>query len=265
MEKEIFSIGEVAKLKGFTIKALRFYDRIGLLKPFYVDENSKYRYYHLKQFILLDIIKAARNIDISPNDLIPCFQNNDTKGMLQLLKGYRDRACDKVKLLERVIQNIDDMEKNISAAEAACSEKSVIKRTLPARHVLVTPWDTRKTQKDAVYDYSKLYALADHFGVLPTYTEGVLIQVFDGQPIPSHLFLSVNGPVQSDSYVQIPGGTYICVSYSMEDMEQQQSKLNDYLRESHMVPLEILQIALMTDFFNEAEHFELQVRVAEEQ
>jgi len=264
MEKEIFSIGEVAKLKGFTIKALRFYDRIGLLKPFRVDENSKYRYYHLKQFLLLDIIKAARNLDISPNELIPYFRNNDTKGMLQLLKKHRDHMLEKIKLLERVIQNINELEKNVETAEAACSEKSVISRIMPVRHVLATPWDIENMQNDALYDYSRLYLLADQLGVLPTYTEGILIQIRDGQPVPSHLFLSVDGPAQSDSYIQIPGGTYICVSYTPEDMVKQQSKLNEYLRENRVVPSEILQIALMTDFFGEAEHFELQVRVEEE-
>jgi DNA-binding transcriptional MerR regulator len=263
MEKEIFSIGEVAKMKGLTIKALRFYDKIGLLKPFRVDENSKYRYYHLNQFILLDIIKAARNLDISPNELIPYFRSNDTKGMLQLLKKHRDHALEKIKLLEQVIQNIDELEKNVVTAEGVCSKKSLVTRILPVRHVLVTPWNIKKTQEDALYAYSRLYVLADQLGVLPTYTEGVMIQIRDGQPVPSHLFLSVNGPAQSDLYIQISGGTYICVSYSLEDMEHQQSKLNAYLIENHMVPSEILQVALMTDFFEESDHFELQVRVEE--
>ncbi|NLK88361.1 MAG: MerR family DNA-binding transcriptional regulator, partial [Clostridiaceae bacterium] len=164
MEKEIFSIGEVAKMKGLTIKALRFYDKIGLLKPFRVDENSKYRYYHLNQFILLDIIKAARNLDISPNELIPYFRSNDTKGMLQLLKKHRDHALEKIKLLEQVIQNIDELEKNVVTAEGVCSKKSLVTRILPVRHVLVTPWNIKKTQEDALYAYSRLYVLADQLG-----------------------------------------------------------------------------------------------------
>ena len=265
MEKEIFSIGEVAKLKGFTVKALRFYDRIGLLKPFRVDEASGYRYYHLKQFILLDIIKAARNLDISPYELIPCFQNNDTKGMLQLLKIHRENARQKIKTLEQVIQNINELEKNVGDAEAASSEKTVTKRILPPRHVLAAPWDSGKTPEDALRDFSRLYALAGRLEVMPTNIEGFLIQIRDGQPVPSHLFLTVNGPVQSDSYVQIQGGTYICVSYSLKDMEEQQAKLNDYLAGNRLVPIEMLQIGLMTDFFgNEAEHFELQARVEDE-
>ncbi|NMA33300.1 MAG: MerR family DNA-binding transcriptional regulator [Clostridiaceae bacterium] len=261
MKKEIFSIGEVAKLKGFTIKALRFYDRIGLLKPFMVDKYSNYRYYHLNQFILLDIIKAARTLDISPNELVPFFRSKDTRGLFQLLKKHREYAVEKIKLLERIIQNIDELERNTAAAEAACSEKSVITRFLPARHVLSMPWDTDKTEEDALFDYSSLYMLAGQLGVLPTYTEGVLLNVCGDQPVPSHVFITVESPVDSDSYIRIPAGKYICVSYSMEDIMEQQLKLNAYLAENQMVPLEVLQVTLMTDFFDEAEHFELQVRV----
>mgnify|MGYP000940987953 CR=1 FL=1 len=38
-------------------------------------------------------------------------------------------------------------------------------------------------------------------------------------------------------------------------MDKQQSKLNEYLPENPMVPSEVLQIALMSDFFAETEHF----------
>lgn len=261
MKKEIFSIGEVAKLKGFTVKALRFYDRIDLLKPFMVDKYSNYRYYHVYQFILLDIIKAARTLDISPNELVPYFRSKDTSGLFQLLKKHRECAVEKIKQLERIIRSIDELENNTASAEAAYSEKSVTTRFLPVRHVLAIPWDAGKTEEDTLLEYSNLYILADRLGVLPTYTEGVLLRICDGQPVPSHLFITVEGPADSDSYIRIPGGKYICVSYSMEDIEEQQLKLNEYLTENRMVPLEMLQVSLMTDFFNEAEHFELQVRV----
>lgn len=41
MKKEIYSIGEVSKIKGVTIKALRFYEKIGLLKPYEVNPANQ--------------------------------------------------------------------------------------------------------------------------------------------------------------------------------------------------------------------------------
>ena len=47
--RELFSIGEMAKLFQTNIRTLRYYDEIGLLKPEWRDDNSGYRYYSTKQ------------------------------------------------------------------------------------------------------------------------------------------------------------------------------------------------------------------------
>ena len=43
--RELFTIGEMAKLFQTNIRTLRYYDEIGLLKPEWRDDNSGYRYY----------------------------------------------------------------------------------------------------------------------------------------------------------------------------------------------------------------------------
>ena len=51
-EKEVpyyYRIGMFAQMNKITIKALRHYDEIGLLKPAYVDEHNGYRYYSSSQ------------------------------------------------------------------------------------------------------------------------------------------------------------------------------------------------------------------------
>ncbi|WP_066369112.1 MerR family DNA-binding transcriptional regulator [Neobacillus fumarioli] len=47
------SIGEMAKLRKVTVETLRHYDKIGLLKPYYVDPNTGYRYYSTYQYEIL--------------------------------------------------------------------------------------------------------------------------------------------------------------------------------------------------------------------
>ena len=41
----MLSIGEFSKICKVTVKTLRYYDRIGLLKPVHVDDMTGYRYY----------------------------------------------------------------------------------------------------------------------------------------------------------------------------------------------------------------------------
>ena len=52
-----FKIGEVVEEKGFSIQTLRYYDKIGLIKPKYIDPETNYRYYSGTQFYKLEIIK----------------------------------------------------------------------------------------------------------------------------------------------------------------------------------------------------------------
>lgn len=53
-------IGELARLGGVSVKALRFYDEQGLLRPDYVDPQTGYRYYSLDQTQLLAAITNLR-------------------------------------------------------------------------------------------------------------------------------------------------------------------------------------------------------------
>lgn len=62
MKESYYSIGEVSKLANVSIKALRYYDKIDLFKPAYVDPDTSYRYYTDAQLIHLDLIKSLKYI-----------------------------------------------------------------------------------------------------------------------------------------------------------------------------------------------------------
>ena len=46
MNDDYLSITELAKLRKVSSETLRYYDRINLLKPEYIDPETRYRYYH---------------------------------------------------------------------------------------------------------------------------------------------------------------------------------------------------------------------------
>ncbi|MCJ0606508.1 MerR family DNA-binding transcriptional regulator, partial [Enterococcus cecorum] len=50
MEKsQLFTIHQLAKFTGIPIKALRYYEKIQILTPRYIDETNRYRYYSYDQ------------------------------------------------------------------------------------------------------------------------------------------------------------------------------------------------------------------------
>jgi len=54
----MFKIGDFSKLSLVSVKALRYYDELGLLRPARVDEFTGYRYYSASQLGRLHRILA---------------------------------------------------------------------------------------------------------------------------------------------------------------------------------------------------------------
>ncbi len=83
----MYRIGEFSKLTKTTIKALRYYDEIGLLKPEYVDEENGYRYYTTSQLFSLHKIIALRQIGLSVTDTLNVISGDNVENILQNRKA----------------------------------------------------------------------------------------------------------------------------------------------------------------------------------
>lgn len=65
----MLKIGEFSKLSMLTVKALRFYEKKGLLIPDKVDKQSGYRFYETGQLETAAAIKALRQLDFSVEEI----------------------------------------------------------------------------------------------------------------------------------------------------------------------------------------------------
>ena len=61
----MFKIGEFSKLSRVSVKALRHYDDMGLLRPAQVDRFTSYRYYALEQLPRLHRILGLKELGFS--------------------------------------------------------------------------------------------------------------------------------------------------------------------------------------------------------
>src|SRR6056297_1406547 len=73
----MYQIGEFSKINRITIKTLRYYDRVGLLKPAFVDDNNGYRYYTSEQLPIIHKIIALRQMDFSINEILDLLTGED--------------------------------------------------------------------------------------------------------------------------------------------------------------------------------------------
>ncbi len=112
-----FSIGEVSKLHNVSIQTLRHYDKIGLLKPAYINEKSKYRYYSVDNFIMLDFIKQCKVMGLALEDIKDLINNyTSVNSILDIITKQKEIIAERIKELENVKENVNMLEYKIQAA-----------------------------------------------------------------------------------------------------------------------------------------------------
>jgi DNA-binding transcriptional MerR regulator len=83
----LFRIGEFSKMSKTTIKTLRYYDEIGLLKPEQIDKFTNYRFYTTRQLIKLHQIRAFRQIGLSIDEIGMILAGQDAERILKKRKA----------------------------------------------------------------------------------------------------------------------------------------------------------------------------------
>ena len=72
----MFRIGDFSNLSQVSIKALRFYDEVGLLKPTFVDGATGYRYYSANLLPRLNRILFFKDLGFSLDEIASLLQDN---------------------------------------------------------------------------------------------------------------------------------------------------------------------------------------------
>jgi DNA-binding transcriptional MerR regulator/effector-binding domain-containing protein len=125
----MFSIGQFAHLGGVSIRTLRHYDEIGLLRPARVDPNSGYRAYSAAQLGQLNRIVALKDLGLSlaqVRRLIGGITLEELQGMLMLRRAQ----------LEQELHGVEARLRHI-ATERAMPADDIVAKKVPALGVVV--------------------------------------------------------------------------------------------------------------------------------
>src|SRR5512140_3740487 len=88
---DLVPIGRFSRLCRLTVKALRHYDEVGLLRPALVDERSGYRYYALAQAADAERIRLLRDADVPLEEVRAFLVAPDGAAARALLDAHRRR------------------------------------------------------------------------------------------------------------------------------------------------------------------------------
>ncbi len=94
-ESPVYRIGLFAQMNHVTVKALRYYDDIGLLRPACIDKTSGYRYYTSQQLPALHQILALRQMGFTIEEIKKVRDGMPEQELLQrkkseLMKGIAE-------------------------------------------------------------------------------------------------------------------------------------------------------------------------------
>ena len=132
---ELFSIGETARMFGLSVGTLRHYEAIGLVAPEYVDPDTGYRYYSVRQFEPLNTVRYLRMLDMPLSEIGGFLKNRDVGSIEQKLLHQKAEIEKKQRELEIIGRRIDKRLSMLADARSAPLDR-IEEKTLPPCRIL---------------------------------------------------------------------------------------------------------------------------------
>ena len=124
-KQDLFQIGDVAKMFHLSVSSLRHYEKIGLLQPEYIDNETGYRYYSTRQFECLNTIRYLRVLDIPLPKVADFLKNRDINKIREMLEQQKEIVISRQKDLQVIERKINNRLQQLE--DALSSELNTIK------------------------------------------------------------------------------------------------------------------------------------------
>ncbi len=138
----MLKIGEFSKLSRVSVRMLRHYDEIGLLKPAEIDDFTDYRYYREDQLPAMGRITALKDMGFSLADIIRILEIYDDREQLERFFAAQQEALEalsrdmahKLTLLDAArmrLRKEEDMSYNITIKTIPERYAATVRMTIP--------------------------------------------------------------------------------------------------------------------------------------
>ena len=243
---QYMSIGKVSKLKNVSIKSLRYYDQIGILKPAFVNTETNYRYYTKEQLYLLDAITVCIKLGIPLKDL-----NNYVEGasinLQKLLYDGKILAEQKILDIHNCLATLQETLQNMGSpvtglAKIPESKSGILlpdgyyHNEIVTRKMLTVPLEEMDIPKYYGQHILTLFVTAQQMGTVVAYPSGVLHEYRNGK-YQRHMFLTITGdapsaPASGQSIRTIGKGDFACrrISTHVTDFETIREEMKEVIK-----------------------------------
>jgi DNA-binding transcriptional MerR regulator len=105
----LMPIGRFGRLTGLTVKALRHYDELGLLRPAAVDADTGYRLYSPSQVGRAEWIRTLRRLEVPLDDVATLLETEDRATVKRLLVDHQRRTAVRQAELRWILQRLQPL------------------------------------------------------------------------------------------------------------------------------------------------------------
>lgn len=280
MKEKLYTIGEVSKLVNISIKALRYYDKINLFKPAYIDPDTNYRYYKDSQIYLLDLIKSLKYIG-TPLEEMKKVQGLKRDEFFSFLTEQEKNVREKIDSLSEIEQIIANAKKGLqrqkeypALGEVFFSDEEEI-QIIQTKEKGIDP----KNILHASYSKLKKFAVSTEgfrnngYGAIFSYQPYTHVDEVTYRylftPVLSKKQISLR--MQDTEVANIPQGKYVCITFNYQSPEDYFLNLQKLINF-----VELHQLMVLSDIYesiiyihyspDQQEEYliEMRMRVAEE-
>lgn len=247
--KNYLSITQVAKYRNVSTDTLRYYDKIGLFKPDYVDPVNERRYYSMEQCEKLGTILELRAMEIPIKDIHEFMQNrtvNKSEEILNIQLSLLNKEIEEKQQLRKVL--LDKLEFIKVQKESKVPLDTPLFKNIPERYALFGK-EGKLSSKDVVLEYMRLEKSME--GLSPIFaTNKMAIEI----PVSIHTNLHhetvrpvifyTGAKKEQKNICKIPGGKYVCM-YINDDKGNLEEKIDSIKQYARNEAVEMEEIGFM--------------------
>jgi len=132
MDDVFMRIGEIAVFFNVSKKALRVYEKMGILKPVKVDKNTGYRYYTADQVKQLDALLELRELGFSLFEIQKLLENSINKDQYMEVLVHKkvmwqdklSQAQDRIDVIDEIIEKLRNSKPPVKLHELTEDERA---------------------------------------------------------------------------------------------------------------------------------------------
>ncbi|WP_106769666.1 MerR family transcriptional regulator [Paenibacillus faecalis] len=234
------SIGRMAELNHTSVQTLRYYDKLGLLKPECVDHRTGYRYYGIKQCARLDMINYMKYLGMSLDNIKTWFDHENVESIPEMLRQQAVLIDCKMKELDQMKKAVQVSIKNYETYMSAPDDGHIVLQHIPSRKIYcydskVNIYENTLETYEYILRELRTQAIVNHLPMAYFCNVGSIIRqrtLEQGDFVSTEVFLFVDPDFEKQSGVEIiPEHDYLCIYCSSFFHEREYAgKLFDYVK-----------------------------------